>query len=118
VPVTPPSGQTAHPRRGLSVVRVRGRSMQPVLHEGDVLLVRWRPAAARLGALVLVRLPDRPLSVKRLVSFADGGWWVERDNPAEGVDSWQVGAIAPADQAGVVLCRLGPRPRWFAHRLQ
>jgi hypothetical protein len=90
--------------------------MEPVLREGDLLVVRWHPPVVRLGALVVVALPSRPLSVKRLVSFQDGGWWVERDNPSAGTDSWLVGAIPPSGQAGVVVCRLAPRPRWFAKR--
>ena len=32
----------------------------------------------------------------------DDGWWVERDNPAEGVDSWLVGAIPDGDVLAVV----------------
>jgi hypothetical protein len=35
-----------------------------------------------------------------------GAWWVERDNPAEGVDSWHVGGIPEADVLGRVLLRL------------
>ena len=98
-----------------SVVVVRGRSMLPTLHDGDVLLVRGgRRAAgrARPGRLAVVRLPEgRPVSVKRLVVSDTGGWWVERDNPVEGVDSWQLGAPVPdADVLGVVLCRIWPRP--------
>jgi hypothetical protein len=84
--------------------------MEPALADGDLLVVRWGAGRARLGDVVVVRLPDRPLAVKRLVSFQDGGWWVERDNPAEGTDSWLVGAVLPPDQAGVALCRLAPRP--------
>ena len=88
-------------------VVVRGRSMQPTLQDGDQLLVRWggRPAP---GRLVVVRWPGRPLSVKRAVFIDGDGWWVERDNPAEGVDSWQVGPVAPGDVLGVVLGRLWP----------
>ena len=88
--------------------------MEPTLHEGDRLLVLYgvRP---RLGRLALVRLPDddrgvpRPLAVKRVTRPApDGadGWWVERDNPAEGVDSWHVGGIPESDVLGRVLVRL------------
>ncbi len=95
---------------GFSLVRVRGRSMEPALRDGDLLLVRGAPHRARLGHLVVVRLPGRPIAVKRLVSFQDGGWWVERDNPAEGVDSWLLGAIEPAGQLAVVLARCWPRP--------
>jgi hypothetical protein len=43
--------------------------------------------------------------------LADDGWWVERDNPAEGVDSWQAGPVPPADVLGTVLLRLWPPRR-------
>ena len=91
----------------LGRVVVRGRSMQPTLRDGDHLLVRWggRP---RPGRLVVVRWPGRPMSVKRAALLADDGWYVERDNAAEGVDSWQVGAVPPADVLGTVLIRLWP----------
>jgi hypothetical protein len=91
--------------------------MYPTLRDGDRLLVRRRtpgtdPDPAE-GALVIVRLPaGRPESVKRLLRREpDGGWWVERDNPAEGVDSWLIGAIPGPDLTGVVRARLWPRPR-------
>jgi hypothetical protein len=116
----------ALPKLGLA--RVRGRSMEPTLHEGDRLVVLYgvRP---RLGRLALVRLPDddhgvaRPLAVKRVTRPApDGehGWWVERDNPREGVDSWLVGAIPTRDVRALVLMRLPcrlrvPHPRRGRH---
>lgn len=95
---------------GLSRVLVRGRSMQPTLYDGDQLLVRHghRP---RPGRLAVVRLPGGPLSVKRLAFRDVEGWWVERDNAAEGVDSWQVGAIPAADVVAVVLWRYWPLRR-------
>ena len=100
------SGMRAELRRwGLAVVH--GRSMQPTLHEGDLLLVR-HGAAPRAGRLVVVRLPDGVVAVKRATGRRDGGWWVERDNPAEGVDSWQVGAIPERDVLAVVRCRVWP----------
>jgi hypothetical protein len=98
----------------LGLVVVRGRSMRPTLADGDRLLVRWG-GTPRPGRLVVVRLPDgpdgpRPLSVKRATRPDGHGWWVERDNPAEGVDSWLVGAVPAADVRAVVLGRLWPRP--------
>jgi Peptidase S24-like len=95
---------------GLSRVLVRGRSMQPTLYDGDQLLVRHgqRP---RPGRLAVVRLPDGLLAVKRLAFRDRDGWWVERDNAAEGVDSWQVGAIPASDVVAVVLWRYWPPRR-------
>jgi hypothetical protein len=88
--------------------------MEPTLRDGDRLLVRWRPAGARAGRLVVVQLPGgRPEAVKRLGHREPDGWWVERDNPAEGVDSWQVGAIPDGGLLGVVLARVWPAPRRF-----
>ncbi len=96
--------------RGLGRVRVTGRSMEPTLREGDQLLVRWG-ARPRPGGLAVVRLPDRPLSVKRAVRRELAGWWVERDNPRAGVDSWAVGAVPEDDVLGVVLLRYRPPRR-------
>ena len=57
----------------------------------------------------MVRLPgDRPVSVKRLVRREPEGWWVERDSPDAGVDSWSVGAVPDDDLLGVVLLRVWP----------
>lgn len=112
-------------RFGLATVR--GVSMRPTLRDGDLLLV-WYAGGPRLplapGRLVLVELPPdadgvpRPVAVKRLTGPApDGepGWWVERDNPREGVDSWTVGAIGDEHVVALVLARVWPprlpRPR-------
>ncbi len=98
----------------IGMARVHGRSMLPTLRPGDRLLVRY-DAQARPGSLVLVRFPGRPLAVKRLLRHEPaGGWWVERDNPAEGVDSWSLGAVAEHDLVAVVLGRIWPGPRRFS----
>jgi len=94
-----------HHALGLAVVR--GRSMQPTLYDGDRLLVLYG-GAPRPDRLALVRLPDRPLAVKRLTRPVDGGWWVERDNPEEGVDSWLVGPVGERDVVATVLIRVWP----------
>jgi phage repressor protein C with HTH and peptisase S24 domain len=84
--------------------------MEPALHDGDRLLVRWGRRRARPGAVAVVRLPDRPLSIKRLAFRETDGWWVERDNPAVGVDSWQIGSVPDRDLVAVAVLRLGPSP--------
>lgn len=89
-------------------MRVRGASMEPTVQSGDVLLVR-AGAVPKVGDLVVVRLPERPgLAVKRAVRQEPDGWWVERDNPREGVDSWTVGAIPDGDVVARVERRLWP----------
>jgi phage repressor protein C with HTH and peptisase S24 domain len=93
---------------GLAVVR--GRSMQPTMYDGDRLLVR-HGATPRAGDVVVVRLPGDVVAVKRATVRQDGGWWVERDNPVEGVDSWSVGAIPGPDVIAVVRARVWPQRR-------
>lgn len=103
------------PRVGIAVVR--GRSMEPTLRDGDRLLVLYG-ARPRPGGIALVVLPPsetgpRPLAVKRVVGPAPGHphhWWVERDNPHQGVDSWLFGPVTEEAIKARVLLRL-PAPR-------
>jgi phage repressor protein C with HTH and peptisase S24 domain len=94
----------------LGIAVVEGRSMLPTLRPGDRLLVRY-DAVPRPGDNVVVRLPDGTVAVKRALRRGSDGWWVERDNPAEGVDSWAVGAIRDWDVMAVVV-----RPLWPIRR--
>jgi signal peptidase I len=94
---------------------VRGPSMQPTLRDGDRLLVR-HGGSPQVGDLVVVRLPDGVVAVKRATRREPEGWWVERDNPAVGVDSWVVGTIADTEVVAVVRLRIWPRPGLFAGR--
>jgi signal peptidase I len=93
---------------------VRGRSMEPTLYDGDRLLVR-HGGAPRVGDLVVVRLPDGVVAVKRATfrdrSGDEPGWWVERDNARVGVDSWTVGAVPDSRVVAVVVSRLWPLRR-------
>jgi hypothetical protein len=93
---------------GMAVVR--GRSMEPTLRDGDRLLIRYG-GRVRPNALVVVRLADRPIAVKRAERLVDGGWWVTRDNPDDGVDSWTVGPVREDDVVAVVVARLWPLRR-------
>jgi hypothetical protein len=95
---------------GLGRVVVRGRSMQPTLRDGDHLLVRWggRP---RPGRLVVVEWAGKPMTVKRAGFVDDSGWWVERDNPLEGTDSWSDGPLTNEQVLAVVLFRTWPLRR-------
>lgn len=94
---------------GWFVARVRGHSMRPTLTDGDLLLVaRSRPVTP--GRLVVVRLPDATVAVKRARHLEPTGWFVERDNPRAGVDSWTLGPVPNEHVLGVVVLRGWPRP--------
>ena len=93
-------------------VKVAERSMEPAFRPGDWLLVR-RTRRIRPGQVVLARHPERPelLLVKRAARRADGGWWLESDNPEAGaVDSRRFGAVPGPLIVGRVLGRYW-RPR-------
>lgn len=83
--------------------------MTPTLLEGDRLLVRYG-ATPRPGFLAVVRFVDGVVAVKRLDHRSRDGWWVTRDNAAEGRDSWAGGAIAGDGVLALVVLRLWPRP--------
>jgi phage repressor protein C with HTH and peptisase S24 domain len=102
-----------------ALVRVRGRSMVPTYREGDVLLV-LRGRHPRPGQVAVVRLPadaagrSRPLAVKRVTGRDPGDasrWWIDSDNAAEGVTSFDVGSLADEDvlavAVGILWRRLG-----------
>ncbi|MFT4010826.1 MAG: S24 family peptidase [Nocardioidaceae bacterium] len=93
-------------RRRLGIAVVRGRSMLPALRDGDRLLV-LHGANPRLGRLAVVRLGG-VIAVKRVTRREPGGWWVERDNPAEGIDSWSHGAVPDEDVVARVVLRVWP----------
>jgi phage repressor protein C with HTH and peptisase S24 domain len=89
--------------------------MTPTLEPGDRLLVRYG-AAVTAGSLVLARLADGTLAVKRVAYAAPTaagvpGWYLLSDNPDEGVDSRHRGPVAAEAVLGVVRGRVWPRPR-------
>jgi hypothetical protein len=85
--------------------------MRPTLSDGDLLVVRVG-SVPRVGSLAVVRLPGRPgIAVKRVTRREADGWWVERDNADEGVDSWVVGAVPDSDVLAEVVARLWPPRR-------
>ena len=93
-------------------VKVAERSMEPALRPGDWLLVR-RTRRIRPGQIVIAKHPGRGdmLIVKRAARRAEGGWWLESDNPDVGaVDSRRFGAVPASLIQGRVLTRYW-RPR-------
>jgi nickel-type superoxide dismutase maturation protease len=93
-------------------IKVAERSMLPAVAPGDWLMV-WRTRRIRPGQIVLARHPGQEtmLIVKRAARRADGGWWLESDNPDAGaVDSRRFGAVPATLIEGRVLGRYW-RPR-------
>jgi len=88
--------------------------MEPTLADGDRLLVR-HGAQPREHRLAVVVLPGGVLAVKRLSHRVGAGWWVQRDNPVEGVDSRTVGAVPDADVRAMVVRRVWPVRRRAGH---
>ncbi|MEO9325474.1 S24 family peptidase [Nocardioides sp. C4-1] len=101
----------------LGMVVVRGRSMLPGLRDGDRLLVRYS-AAVRVGAVVVARLRDGTVAVKRVAGRLDTGWWLLSDNADEGLgDSRAYGAVPDDEVLAVAWCRVWPRPRALRRRV-
>jgi hypothetical protein len=87
--------------------------MVPALRDGDRLVVRLGALrrTPAVGRVVVVRLPDRPLSIKRLRSIdSDGRIHVEGDNEYASTDSRSLGSLSASAVEGVALVRLWPRP--------
>jgi SOS-response transcriptional repressor LexA len=98
------------------MVVVRGRSMLPGLRPGDRLVVR-QGRTPRVGDVVLARLRDGTVVVKRVAERRPAGWWLLSDNAAEGLgDSRAHGAVPDADVWGVAVLRAWPRPRILGRR--
>lgn len=85
---------------------IAGTSMAPTLLPGDQVLVR-RGGRPRIGDVVVVKLPGRPLGVKRLVRRTADGWWLEGDGAAS-TDSRTFGSVPDAAVLGRVLWRYWP----------
>ncbi|WP_083450304.1 S24 family peptidase [Luteipulveratus mongoliensis] len=98
----------------LGIAVVRGRSMLPTYRDGDRLIVLYdgRVVPGRAHLVQLPPGPDgpRPMAVKRVTRRDGDGWWIECDNPGEGVDSWTVDALPAEAVRARVLTRLPRLP--------
>lgn len=91
------------------LVRVVGPSMEPSIHNGELLLARRSTRELVPGQVVVLTNPVRPhlIEIKRLIRKSDGGWWVEGDNADLSTDSRSYGSVDPTAIRGVVLRSLG-----------
>ena len=86
----------------LSIISVRGDSMQPTLAEGDDILVDMGDAAAQLRDGIYVLRVDEVLLVKRLaLSPANGSISIRSDNPA--YPAWEECAASDIQVIGRVI---------------
>ena len=86
--------------------------MLPRLRPGDRLLVDYR-RPARAGDLVVARLADGTVAVKRAAErrttrVGGPGWWLLSDDPEVGVDSRHRGVVPDEDVLAVVRFRVWP----------
>ena len=68
-----------------ALVDVRGNSMEPDLHDGDLVLVDMRPIPPRPGASYVFRDADDTIRVKRLASTHEALYFISAndDHPTE-----------------------------------
>lgn len=96
----------------ISFFRVRGKSMEPLVQEGDFVVAEsmsylfLRP---RVGQVVLARHPARGnmLLVKRIVAENQGCYWLEGDNSLASEDSRALGWFQRGDLKGKVIHKTG-----------
>lgn len=97
----------------LSTVTVRGGSMTPALHHGDMLLVLRHRRRARPGRIVVVQRPDRRAGWRGPADLSGGaGWCVKRVRAAAGdpVPPWVAGDLTGDVPPGMLALR-GDHPR-------
>ncbi len=104
----------------IGLARVHGDSMLPTVRDGDRLLVHYG-AEVRTGDLVVARLADATVAVKRAAEQrttqnGEAGWWLLSDNAEVGVDSRHRGVVCEVDVLARVICRLWPRPSLIKRR--
>jgi hypothetical protein len=77
------------------ISQVEGTSMEPLMFDGDDLVIDTRPGQARPGDVVTVIMPDRPVPVVGILRDGDRGPWMEKLNSRnmELIDGWKVEGV-------------------------
>jgi phage repressor protein C with HTH and peptisase S24 domain len=99
-------GQLRRDPAHLAVLECIGDSMEPTLHDGDLLLVdtaRREPASGR----IYVFRVDGALLAKRIQRRLDGSLQLISDNPRYPTEEFRPSASAPLDVLGEVVWRCG-----------
>lgn len=103
-------------RRWLDVVEVHGRSMEPALFDGDLVLVEcltYGRRVPRRGEVVLAADPRRSARelIKRVVAVRDEGVDLRGDNRAATTDSFTFGPVPSGRIEWRALVRYWPLQR-------
>lgn len=64
----------------LHVIYATGHSMEPVISDGDVVLIDESQREPRDQGIYVIRRPDGEFIIKRLIQTALGGWIIRSDN--------------------------------------
>ena len=87
---------------------VRGTSMEPFLHSGDILFT-VRPMNPRVGDIAVASLADGPV-IKRLASNRSGVWFLAGES-LDARDSRHYGPVGAEAIRALALFRLWPAPK-------
>ena len=91
----------------LRIFKIKERSMEPELHEGDYVLVRQAFMKLSPGDIVVLRHPKKEMSiVKRVASAGSRGYFVRGDNSEHSEDSRHFGRIGSEAIIGKVVCKI------------
>ncbi len=91
----------------IRIFKVRDRSMEPAIREGDYLIVsRWY-GRLRVGDIVVLRHPNKDIMiVKRISTISSSKIYVIGDNKALSEDSRKFGGVDRGRVIGKVLLRV------------
>ena len=89
--------------------KVSGFSMQPLLRDGDLVLVSNNIAGSPFekGTLVQFQHPYKPIKVIKYIKYYDPikrSYWMQGLNPDYSIDSRNYGLVAEQNVQGQVLC--------------
>ena len=91
----------------LAFFKVRDRSMEPAIKEGDYLIVSRLYCRLMPGDIVVLRHPAKDISIVKRVSAASGNsLYVVGDNKAESEDSRSFGSVKREKVIGKVMLKV------------
>lgn len=88
------------------LVFVQGCSMEPTLHQDDVLIVNTLNKSPKIGDIVIIKpllIFKGDYVIKRVTKITDSQVFVEGDNKQHSYDSREVGWINKSDIFGTII---------------